>query len=128
MIFAIFFSLVIFPLQLYLVSCVSHCALYTHRNFNYGYHMAKRKWSWKHRLFISSRMPKGKFHLLLRFCSEKFGPDLGEFNNRWDYTGVKRVKNGYGYEYHNVQLFFRCQEDLVMFKLVYNPDEIYGKS
>lgn len=90
--------------------------------------MANRKWSWKHRHFISSSMSKRNFHLLLRFCSEHFGPDLGDFNNRWDYTGLKRVSQYHGHEYHSVQLFFRKLEDLVLFKLVYNPDEIYGKS
>ena len=90
--------------------------------------MAKRKWNWQHRLFISSCMPKRDFHLLLRFCSERFGPDLGDFNNRWDYSGLKRVNKRHGHEYHSVQLFFRSQEDLVLFKLVYNPDECYGSS
>ena len=82
--------------------------------------MAKRKWSWKHRIFISSYMKPSDFYALLRFSAEKFGPYQGELSTRWDYTGLLRRNAKFGHVFHNVQLFFRCQEDLVLVKLTYS--------
>ena len=89
--------------------------------------MAKRKWNWRYRFFVSHQMFAGDWAKLLDFCKNHFDESVGLPRDRWDWSAPIRNSNHGLKTYDNVRLFFRRQEDFVMFKLIYNPDELYGQ-
>lgn len=88
--------------------------------------MAKRKWNWKYRYYIANIMNPHDFARLIRFCECHFGPDQGDYNDRWDWSAPIRQHRVHGRTRSNVSLFFKNQEDHVLFKLTYNPELLYG--
>ena len=84
--------------------------------------MAKRKWNWRYRFFVAHSMSIRDFRKLQQFCEDHF-----DLNVDWDWSAAIRNSNHGLKTYDNVRLFFRRQEDFVMFKLIYNPDELYGQ-
>ena len=89
--------------------------------------MAKRKWNWRYRFFVAHSMSIRDFRKLQQFCEDHFDLCHDQPADRWDWSAPIRNSNHGLKTFDNVRLFFRSQEDFVMFKLLYNPDELYGQ-
>lgn len=88
--------------------------------------MADTKWSWRYRAVISNSLSSAQMRDLWQLCKEQFGADLDPIQ-RWDTSFVKRRLNPKSfvpvYKYTRIKVHFKHQEDLVMFKLTYNPQD-----
>lgn len=80
--------------------------------------MAKKKWNWRHRVYIGTVLHSDYLDLQA-FCAAKFGPSA----ERWDYSGQTRTSWSSGRIVTDTRVFFKSQDDLVEFKLSYTKPE-----
>jgi hypothetical protein len=89
--------------------------------------MADAKWSWRHRIAWSNTLSQNEYFRLLGFCQQNFGSSRQDRLFRWDVSFVLRRTNPKHYIpiylYTRVKLHFKQQEDLVMFKLLWSPED-----
>lgn len=65
---------------------------------------------------------KAQLSEVVQLCTHKFACDAGRIGDRWDFTCHSiAVVGGWTTA---VEVFFKNQEDLVMFKLAYEPEHV----
>lgn len=80
--------------------------------------MTKRCFSWRYRVSYD-RLGGDRYDHILSSLAEHFGNDTR--GTVWDMTGVWRAAPSWNTRYYSrVKVHFKRQEDMVVFKLVYN--------
>lgn len=78
-------------------------------------------WSWRYRNRFDHRFSSKQCRELWDFCQRTFDT----YVDRYEITYRQRRRNPYGiipdYYYTSVTVHFKHQEDLVLFKLTYEP-------
>lgn len=84
--------------------------------------MAKPCFSWRYRVSYDNLLGIRRDHILQALI-DQFGSNTQ--GQRWDLTGVWRAAHSWdGRYYSRVKIHFKSEEDLVWFKLAYEPPQV----